>query len=250
MAARLILPRFLMLSGVGPAEHLRAMGIEVLVDLPGVGENLQDHLASGAAYQASQPVSLANAEKPGNVLNYLLFKKGPLTSTIAEAGAFIKTHSDAPAPDIQFHFAPVFFRGHGFEPVPGHGFTIGPTLLHPTSRGRILLRSNDPTAHAVIHAHYFSTEEDVQVMLAGLKVAHEVAHTRAFAPFRGPELEPATWQHPDSEAIQIMRDSAETLYHPAGTCKMGNDLWPWSTRSYACVASKDCAWSMRQLCPR
>ena len=216
-------PQILMLSGVGRAAHLKEMDIEVVVDLPGVGENLQDHLASGASYHSTKPISLNDAQKPGNVLNYLLFKKGPLTSTIAEAGAFIKTQEDGPAPDIQFHFAPVFFRGHGFEPVPGHGFTIGPTLLHPTSRGRILLHSSDPTAHAMIRANYFSTEEDIQVMLAGLKVAHEVAHMQAFAPFLGAELEPGTWKHPDSEAIQAMRESAETLYHPAGTCKMGND---------------------------
>lgn len=216
-------PQILMLSGIGPAAHLKEMGIEVVVDLPGVGENLQDHLASGAIYQSTKPVSLANAQKPGNVLNYLFFKKGPLTSTIAEAGAFIKTRPDAPAPDIQFHFAPTFFKAHGFEPVPGHGFTIAPTLLHPTSRGRILLRSNDPSVHAVIHANYFSSDEDIQVMLAGLKVAHEIAHTQAFAAFRGLEPEPNTWQRPDSEAMQVLRESSETLYHPAGTCKMGND---------------------------
>lgn len=216
-------PQLLMLSGVGPAAHLREMGIEVLVDLPGVGENLQDHLAAGAAYQSTQPVSLANAQKPGNVLNYLLFKKGPFTSTIAEAGAFIKTKADAPAPDIQYHFAPTFFKAHGFEPVPGHGFTIAPTLLHPTSRGRIRLHSSDPSAHAAIRANYFSTDEDIQVMLAGLKLAHDIAHTQAFAPYLGPESEPNTWKRPDSEAIQAMRETSETLYHPAGTCKMGND---------------------------
>lgn len=216
-------PQLLMLSGVGPAEHLREMGIEVLVDLPGVGENLQDHLAAGAAYQSTQPISLANAQKPANLLNYLFFKKGPFTSTIAEAGAFIKTRSDAPAPDIQYHFAPTFFKAHGFEPVEGHGFTIAPTLLHPSSRGSIRLRSSDPTAHAVICANYFTTEEDVQVMLAGMKIAHEIAHTRAFAPFLGPESEPGTWKRSDSETIQAIRESAETLYHPAGTCKMGND---------------------------
>jgi choline dehydrogenase len=216
-------PQLLMLSGIGPATHLKELGIEVVEDLPGVGENLQDHLAAGAAYHSTQPVSLADAQKPGNLINYLLFKKGPFTSTIAEAGAFIKTDASAPAPDIQYHFAPTFFKNHGFEPVEGHGFTIAPTLLHPTSRGRILLRSSDPSAHALIHANYFSTEEDVQVMLAGLKIAHEIAHTRAFAPYLGAELEPGTWKRTDSEAIQVLRESSETLYHPAGTCKMGND---------------------------
>lgn len=216
-------PQILMLSGVGPAAHLQEMGIEVVVDLPGVGENLQDHLASGAAYHSTKPISLANAQRPGNLLNYLLFKKGPFASTIAEAGAFVKTNPDAPAPDIQYHFAPTFFKAHGFEPVEGHGFTIAPTLLHPTSRGRIRLRSTDPTAYPVIQANYLSTEEDAQVMLAGLKLAHEIAHTRAFAPFLGAELEPGTWKRSDSEVLQVLGESSETLYHPAGTCKMGND---------------------------
>jgi choline dehydrogenase len=217
-------PQILMLSGVGPADHLQKMGIEVIVDLPGVGENLQDHLTTEAVYRSSQPVSLNNAQKPGNVLNYLLFKKGPLSSTIAEAGAFFKVQADAPAPEMQFHFTPTSFKQGGFEPDAGHSFMILPTLLHPTSRGRIRLRSSDPSSHAAIYANYFSTEEDIQVMLAGLKIAHEVAHTRAFAPFLGAEREPGgTWKRPDSEVIQAMRESAETLYHPAGTCKMGHD---------------------------
>lgn len=218
-------PQLLMLSGVGPAEHLREQSIEVLVDLPGVGENLQDHLAAGAIYQSTKPISLADAEKVSNVLNYLFFKKGPLTSTIAESGAFIKTRSEMAVPDIQYHFAPAFFKNHGFDPLPGHGFTIAPTLLHPTSRGRIRLRSNDPTVHAAIYANYFSTEEDIRSMVAGLRIAHELAHTRAFAPFVGEEADPtiATWKRSDSEVIQVLRQAAETLYHPAGTCKMGSD---------------------------
>lgn len=216
-------PQILLLSGIGPADHLKAVGIEVVVDLPGVGENLQDHLVAGAAYHSTRPISLSNAERPGNLLNYLLFKKGPLTSTIAEAGSFIKTRSDLPAPDIQFHFAPVFFKNHGFEPVPGHGFTIAPTLLHPRSRGRIRLRSDDPFAHAEIHANYFGEEEDARTLLAGMKLAHELAHTRAFADYLGDEIEPNTWKKADSEVIAGMSQSAETIYHPAGTCKMGSD---------------------------
>ncbi|HLI68387.1 MAG TPA: choline dehydrogenase [Ktedonobacteraceae bacterium] len=216
-------PQLLMLSGIGPADHLKAKGIEVVLDLPGVGENLQDHLAGAAIYQASKPVSLNDAQKPGNLLNYLLFKKGPFTSTIAEAGAFFKTRSDVPTPDIQFHFTPTFFKPNTFEPAPGHGFMIISTLLHPRSRGRIRLHSNDPSAHAAIHANYFTEEEDIQVMLAGLKMAHEVAHTQAFAPFLGPEVEPFTWNRTDSEIIQAGREWCETLYHPAGTCKMGTD---------------------------
>ncbi|HEY0757048.1 MAG TPA: choline dehydrogenase [Ktedonobacteraceae bacterium] len=216
-------PQILLLSGIGPAEHLRAVGIDVLVDLPGVGENLQDHVVAGAAYFSTKPVSLFTAEKLSNQLAYLFFKKGPFTSTIAEAGGFVKTRPDLTLPDIQFHFAPTFFKNHGAEPAPGHGFTIAPTLLHPRSRGRIRLRSSDPLAHAEIHANYFEDAEDIQTLLAGIKLSHELAHTRAFANFLGEENEPSTWKKSDSEIIEVMRQTAETIYHPAGTCKMGQD---------------------------
>jgi choline dehydrogenase len=216
-------PQILMLSGIGPAEHLRSMGIEVALDLPGVGENLQDHVVTGAIYSSSKPISLNEAETLGNTLAYLFFKKGPFTSTIAEAGGFIKTQDGLPAPDIQYHFAPAFYKNHGFEKVEGHGFTIGPTLLHPKSRGRILLRSSDPFAPALIHANYLSEEDDARVLLAGLRLAHELAHTRAFAPYLGAEIEPLTWKLGDEEVIEVIRQFSETIYHPAGTCKMGTD---------------------------
>jgi choline dehydrogenase len=216
-------PQILLLSGVGPADHLRSMGIEVALDLPGVGENLQDHVVTGAVYTSTRSISLNEAETLGNTLAYLLFKKGPFTSTIAEAGGFIKTRDGIPAPDIQYHFAPAFYKDHGFEKVEGHGFTIGPTLLHPRSRGRILLRSSDPFAPALIRANYLSEEDDARVLLAGLRLAHELAHTKAFAPYLGSEIEPLTWKLSDEEAITVIRQFAETIYHPAGSCKMGSD---------------------------
>jgi len=216
-------PQILMLSGIGPADHLRAMGIEVVLDLPGVGENLQDHLVAGVQYHITKPISLNDAESLGNLFTYLLFKRGPLTSTVAESGAFVKTRDELAAPDIQYHFAPVLFRGHGFENIPGHGFTILPTLLHPQGRGRIRLHSSDPFAHAAIHANYLSEEEDIRSLLAGMKLAHELAHTQAFAPFLGAEVEPSSWKASDSETLEVIRQKAETIYHPAGTCKMGSD---------------------------
>jgi choline dehydrogenase len=216
-------PQILMLSGIGPADHLRSLDIGVVLDLPGVGKNLQDHLVTGAAYRSTKPISLNEAESLGNTLAYLLFKRGPFTSTIAESGGFIKTRDDLPAPDIQYHFAPVFYKDHGFEKVDGHGFTIGPTLLHPKSRGHILLRSSDPFAPALIHANYFSEQDDAQVLLAGLRFAHELARTKAFAPYLGPEIEPFTCTLGDQEALEVIRQFSETIYHPAGTCKMGTD---------------------------
>lgn len=215
-------PQLLMLSGIGPAKHLKSVDIEVVVDLPGVGQNLQDHLAGGVQFASKKPISLLDAESFGNVLKYIFFKKGPLTSVVAEAGGFIKLQENALLPDIQFHFAPVLFKNHGFDPPPGHGFTIGPTLLHPRSRGQILLRSNNPLAPAVIRANYFSEEEDARVMLRAVKFSRELALTRAFEPFRGEQIM-AGADLSDEELLQLIRENAETLYHPTGTCKMGND---------------------------
>lgn len=215
-------PQLLMLSGIGPADHLRSVGVEVITDLPGVGQNLQDHLAAGVSFQALKPVSLKDAQRPDHILDYLLRKKGPLTSNIAEAGGFLKLDAEAPVPDIQFHFAPVFYIDHGFTSPPGHGFTIGPTLLHPKSRGQIRLNSNDPYKHALIQARYLSAEEDAQTLLRAVKVSRELADTRAFAGLRGPQvLGSATMS--DEEMLQAIRQYAETLYHPIGTCKMGHD---------------------------
>ncbi len=213
-------PQLLMLSGIGPADHLKSVGIEVVADLPGVGQNLQDHLASGVAFHSTQPVGLADAEKLGSVLNYILFKKGPLSSNVAEAGGFITLQDGAP--DIQFHFAPAFFMNHGLEPVPGHGFTIGPTLLHPKSRGQITLRSTDPSARAVIQANYFSEEEDAQLMLKAVKFSAELAMAKAFDPFRGEQFLGSA-DMSDEELMQLILEHTETLYHPVGTCKMGTD---------------------------
>jgi choline dehydrogenase len=215
-------PQLLLLSGIGPAADLRALDIPVVVDLPGVGENLQDHLASGVVYYSTQPVSLHDADKLSNIMNFLLFRKGPLTSNIAEAGAFVKIQQDALTPDIQFHFAPVCFLNHGLDPSPGHGFTIGPVLLHPRSRGRISLRSQNPFAHPIIQANYFKEEEDARTMLQAIKLSEELAHTRAFDPFRGQEAVGGQ-DLSDEEILQLMRQHSETIYHPIGTCKMGSD---------------------------
>lgn len=215
-------PQLLMLSGIGPAEHLKSMHIDVIADLPGVGQNLQDHLAASVAFLSRKPISLNDVEKPDNLLQYLLFKKGPLTSVIAEAGGFIKLQTNAPAPDIQFHFAPIIFMNHGFDASPGHGFTIGPTLLHPKSRGRVTLRSSDPYEHAVIQANYFSEEDDAHLMLQAVKFSREIAMARAFDELRGEQIQ-ASAETNDEELLQLIRSHAETLYHPVGTCKMGND---------------------------
>jgi choline dehydrogenase len=216
-------PQLLMLSGVGPADDLKRLGISVVADVPGVGENLQDHLATFVAYKSERPVTLANAERPGNVISFLLFKKGPLTSNVAEAGGFVRTRPELPAPDLQFHFAPIYFINHGFTQMEGHGFTFGPTLLRPESRGRITLRSNDPFAPPAIQPRYLESESDLQVLVEGVKLARSLARSKAFAPFCGDEAYPGADKKGEGEIGEHVRNFSETLYHPVGTCKMGGD---------------------------
>jgi choline dehydrogenase-like flavoprotein len=197
-------PQLLMLSGIGPADHLASHDISVVVDLPGVGQNLQDHLSSGVMYQSTQPIML------------------PFYSNIAEAGGFLTFQPEAPAPDIQFIFAPTCFTNHSINNTLGHGFTIAPVLLRPQSRGHLFLRSNDPFAHIGIQANYLSEEEDIVPLVQAMRLSIELAHTAAFDAFRGaPMIEDEDLS--DEEIVQLICENAETLYHPVGTCKMAPD---------------------------
>ena len=216
-------PQLLMLSGIGPAGHLKALGIAVVADLPGVGQNLQDHLFLPVAYECKKPVSLDHAETLWNFLKYLLFRKGPLTSNVAEAGGFVKIRDELPAPDLQFHFGPVYYLDHGFTRPAGHGFSIGPTLIRPQSRGHIALRSADPFEPPVIQPNYLSDEADLRVLVEGIQLARRLAQTKAFDPFRGAEVRPGAAAQSDQAIAEYVRKAAETVYHPVGTCKMGSD---------------------------
>ncbi len=216
-------PQLLMLSGIGPAAELNQLGLHLVLDLPGVGQNLQDHLTSGPVYACSQPVSLAQAEKLGQVAKFLFQGKGMLTSNVAEAGGFIKTKPDLQMPDIQFHFAPAYFVDHGFYPLKGDGFTVGATLLHPLSRGCVRLKSADPTAAPAIFAHYAADHEDMESLVRGAQVARQIAHSAALAPYLKAEFLPRSGL-PETEAVrEMIRQFSITLYHPVGTCKMGSD---------------------------
>jgi choline dehydrogenase len=215
-------PQLLLLSGIGPAEHLRQIGIPVRHELPGVGANLQDHLALPVAYECTQPITLAKAEGLPSLMRYVLGKNGPLTSNVAEAGAFLKVMSGSPAPDLQYHFAPGYFVEHGFQTFDGHAFTFGPTLLRPGSRGWIRLHSQNPLDAPCIQANYLSDPKDVEVLAEGIKIARTLAASPAFARYRGRELSPGPEVN-DSALRAYVAQMAETLYHPVGTCRMGND---------------------------
>jgi choline dehydrogenase len=217
-------PHLLLLSGIGPAEQLMALGIPVVHHLPGVGQNLQDHLLATTAFRCTQPITLASAEKLSNILSFLLLKNGPLTSNIGEAAGFLKTRPTLPAPDLEMIFAPVYFIEHGFGNPPGHGFSIGAILLQPESRGQIALRSPDPLTPPAIQPNYLSTPADVKTLVEGIKLARRIAQASAFASYRGEEVVPGPNVQTDETLAEQIRQHAETLYHPVGTCKMGNDL--------------------------
>lgn len=221
-------PHLLMLSGIGNAKSLTAKGVTVEHHLPGVGKNLQDHLIATLCLHNKQNNSLDSAIYFPNVLKniwqYLLYKKGPFTSNIAECGGFIRTSEHLSAPDIQFHFAPSYYLRHSFEnPKSGNGFSLGPTLLQPKSRGEVRLVSPNPKNQIEIDPKYYSHEQDLQTMLSGYKIAKKILAQPAFDPYRGNWCMPERNLEEDEEIIAYLREWSETLYHPVGTCKMGND---------------------------
>jgi choline dehydrogenase len=215
----------LLLSGVGPADALRALGIGVVADLPGVGGNLQDHPTVGVGYACSQPISLFGWETAENLQEYARQQRGPLTSNVAEAGAFVATREGLPEPDLQFVFVPRFSSatGDGGEPVEGHAFSFWPTLVAPQSRGQLTLHSADPTQPPAIHADYLADEADLRVLVEGVKLSRRLAQTRVFAAVRGEETGPGAHAQSDAEIVGFIRAQLDTLFHPVGTCKMGSD---------------------------
>ena len=218
-------PQLLMLSGIGPAAELQAHGIDVVHDLPGVGQNLQDHLSVTVLATCHQPLSLLAAESLGNVARFLVLKKGMLTSNVGEAGAFVRTATGLEAPDIQFLFAPVLYINHGLAAPPEHGFTVGVILLTPKSTGTVTLSSADPLAAPRITANYLSDAagDDLRVLVEGVRLARRVIRSHAFDQYRKAELAPTADVDSDSELAMFVRGIAETLYHPVGTCSMGID---------------------------
>jgi choline dehydrogenase len=212
-------PHLLMLSGIGDPDDLRAAGVEPRHELPGVGRNLMDHLASAVILECPEPVTLVSAESIGNLARYMLRRSGMLTSNVGEAVAFIRTSPGEPAPDVELLFAPVPFADHGMSTPPGHGLTIGVILLQPESRGRITLEDGG----VVIDPCYLTAEGDVRRLVAGLKTAKEVFATAALKQYTGKPMKPYDGAETDEELARFVREHSETLYHPAGTCRMGID---------------------------
>jgi len=216
-------PQLLLLSGIGPVDEVRKAGIHAVHDLPGVGKNLQDHPMVSVGYLCHEPVSMATAESIPNLLRYLLFRSGPLVSNVAEAGIFARTRPEIPVPDLQLLFGPAYYVNHGLNPRKEHCFGFGPTLLTPESRGSIKLKSANPLDPPAIRANYLSTRSDMQVIVEGVKLSRSLAHSQPFARYRGDELHPGSHVKSDEEIVEFIRNEAQTLYHPVGSCKMGSD---------------------------
>ncbi len=212
-------PQLLMLSGIGPAEHLVGHGLDVLVDLPAVGENLSDHLNAGLIMRTDTE-SLMTAETEANVALLQREGRGPLTSNIAEAGGFWRSRDGLDAPDIQFHMAPVMFAEEGLLPPTEHAWSVGACVLTPDSRGEVRLRSTDPTDKPRIVTNWLDTEREWEAMLAAQRLLLEIAARPAIARHgTDPYQAPASDREHDLRAH--VREVAHCLYHPVGTCAIG-----------------------------
>ncbi|HEX8755976.1 MAG TPA: choline dehydrogenase [Steroidobacteraceae bacterium] len=219
-------PQLLLLSGIGPAEHLRDMGLPVVAHSPEVGRNLQDHLDFCTVSRSTQAISydFTRLEELGVALRYFLTHSGPGVSNIAEAGGFVRSRLAPDArPDLQLHFVPAQLDDHGRNRLPGHGFTVHACVLRPRSRGTITLRSSRPQDPPRIQASYLSGAGDLQALLEGVGLARDIIRAVPFDAYRGAEVFPGEAVTTRSELEAVVRRKAETIYHPSGTCRMGRD---------------------------
>ena len=215
-------PQLLLLSGIGPAPHLRDIGVDVVHDLPGVGLGLQDHPAVAVIRRATGR-SLMSAEAPRHVADYYLRRRGPLTSNVGEGGAFFRSRPELEAPDLQFHFAPAKFWAQALYEIDEDAMTIGVTLVHVASRGAVRLRSADPTRVPAIDGGYLSEEQDLEALVAGVRRARDVLGGAALEGVVRDEFLPGDGARSDDELREAVRAGVETLYHPVSSCRMGTD---------------------------
>jgi choline dehydrogenase len=220
-------PHLLQRSGIGPAEVLRRAGVEVRHDLPGVGENLQDHAEIYIQYACKQPVTLNSRMDPFSKfmigLRWLLFKDGLGASNHFEAGGFIRSEAGLRWPDIQFHFLPAAMRYDGDKPLKGHGFMVLTGPNKPKSRGYVRLNEADPYAHPEIRFNYLEREEDREGFRRCVRLTREIITQPAMDPFRDVELAPGPDVQTDDEIDAFVRANLESTMHPCGSCRMGED---------------------------
>jgi choline dehydrogenase-like flavoprotein len=215
-------PQLLMLSGVGPAEHLTMREIEVLLDQPAVGENLSDHAATQLVWTTPEPESLMLALEPEALQEYEATQTGPFASNFAESGGFARVGANASAPDTQIHFVPLQIIDEGTRDPEAHGVWVSPCLLTPHSRGTVRLASNDPAAKPIVHNAFYTAGDDLERMIEGLRLTLDICAQPAMKPYAA---EP--FNTPDGDGEEALRAHAArttfAIYHPVGTCRMGED---------------------------
>jgi choline dehydrogenase len=218
-------PQILMTSGIGDGDHLSEHGIDVVRDLKGVGQNLQDHLEIYVQMSCTQPITLFSATNPIRQaligMEWILKKTGLGATNHFEAGGFIRSEPGVEHPDLQYHFLPMAVSYDGASSATCHGYQAHVGPMRATSRGHVKLRSADPREYPSIQFNYMSTEQDRKEMRAAVRLTREVMAQDAFLPFRGEELAPGPGVQTDDEIDAFIRDLGESAYHPSGTCKMG-----------------------------
>lgn len=216
-------PALLQHSGIGPAAHLRSVGIDTLVDLPGVGAHLQEHPLVTLPYELrGDSVGLFDAENPRHLLRWLLRRDGKLSSNAAENGGHWRSTADAPAPDFQFVFFPVHLVDHGAEKWPTPTYTIGLAYLTPRSRGSVLVRDADPLSKAAVRYNMLSHESEVDAIVRAVQMARRIAASPAARPFTGPAAGPLAGGIEGDALRQAIRATCQHEYHPVGTARIGS----------------------------
>jgi len=216
-------PQLLLLSGIGAADDLGSAGVEVRHDLPGVGHNLQDHPFVTVLSSVRDQQTLYGADKPKHLAEWMLRRSGPLTSSVAEVVAFVRTRAGLPAADVQFHMGAAYYEDHGAEEYDGHAMVIAPVLVSPQARGQVWLRSADPAAKPRIVTNTLSEPEDVSSLVAGMELAREIASQSQLREMVTSELKPGAGVTDRADLEADLRRRLMLIYHPVGTCRMSDD---------------------------
>ena len=220
-------PQLLQLSGIGNADELKKLGIEIVQDLPGVGENMQDHLEVYIQYACKKPVSMAPALKWWNkpLIGYQWFfhRKGPAATNHFEAGGFIRSNEQEKYPNIMFHFLPLAIRYDGSSPGAGHGYQVHVGPMYSDAHGSVKIQSTDPRVYPKLRFNYLSTEQDRREWGEAVRCARNILNQPAFGEFNAGELSPGPQVESDEEVLNWVAKDGETALHPSCTCKMGTD---------------------------
>ena len=214
--------QLLLLSGVGSADDLRGVGVDAFHDLPGVGRNLQDHPFVSLIWEVSDQNTLYGADKPKPLAEWVLRRTGPLTSSVAEVVAFVRTRAGLPAADVQFHMGAAYYEDHGAETYDGHCVVIAPVLVSPQARGQVWLRSADPTAKPRMITNSLSDPDDLRSLVDGMQLAREIAAQDPMREIILSELKPGPDQRERADLEADLRRRLMLIYHPVGTCRMSD----------------------------